>query len=75
MVHESEDVLHAALPEQQIGCGWVVVEETVTTKVLGLTVKRDERQFERQLFYCCPGETNPDPQCYQAEWLYRGDNQ
>ncbi len=57
----------------QAGCGWVAVDETVRVKFFGLVVSQDVRQFERSLFYCCPGETEPEPRCYQADWYHRSE--
>ena len=61
------------LPKAQNGCGWVVVNEKTITHVLGIRLKTDVRQFERSLFYCCPGDNKPNPKCYQADWFYRSD--
>ncbi len=63
----------AGLPAEQAGCGWVAVDETVRTRLFGLTLKQDSRQFERSLFYCCPGATDPDPRCYQTDWFHRSE--
>ncbi len=65
--------LHNQLPKAQNGCGWVVVKDIKTKKLFGLTLSRNVRHFERALFYCCPGDTGPDPKCYQADWYYRDD--
>jgi hypothetical protein len=48
-------------------CGWVVVNETETTKFLGITLDSYVRQYDESLFYCCPGEGDL-PSCRQAEW-------
>ena len=72
IVPESNVSLHEnGLPAEQNGCGWVVVEEENSTKLFGLTLNKSVRHFERALFYCCPGESDPDPKCYQADWYYR----
>ena len=59
------------LPSKQNGCGWMVVEEEIETKLLMLSLGRKARQFNKALFYCCPGESGPDPVCYETKWLER----
>jgi len=55
------------------GCGWVGVDQVVSTTVLGLIpISSTVRQFDEALFYCCPGSEFNEPVCYQAEWLERG---
>ena len=73
VAEENVSMHNTGLPQAQNGCGWVVVHEKQTMHFFGLPLKTDVRQFERALFYCCPGESNPDPKCYQADWFYRGD--
>ena len=51
----------------------MAVSEKTVKQILGIRIKTDERQFERALFYCCPGEEGPDPKCYQTDWFYRGE--
>jgi len=51
-------------------CGWVVVDEVMKTKFLGLTLSSYVRQFNDALFYCCPGESKA-PACLQADWTMR----
>ena len=70
---ENVSMHQAGLPKAQNGCGWVVVSEEKTTKLFFVPVNTEARQFERALFYCCPGDTEPDPKCYQADWFYRSD--
>ena len=48
-------------------CGWVVVNETETTKFLGLTLDSYVRHYDESLFYCCPGEATL-PSRRQAAW-------
>ena len=73
MAEGDVEIHQAGLPKAQIGCGWVTVDEKVVTKFFGLPISTNVRQFERALFYCCPGESDPDPRCYQADWFYRSD--
>ena len=68
---ENVEMHQAGLPKAQNGCGWVVVSEQKTTKVRFVPVNTAARQFERALFYCCPGDAEPNPKCYQADWFYR----
>ena len=72
IVVEDNLPLHTSgLPKLQTGCGWVVVDEIIKKKFLGLTVSKKARHFERALFYCCPGSSKPEPKCFQADWYYR----
>ena len=73
VAEENVPMHQSGLPQEQNGCGWVVVDEKHITQLFGLRIKTNVRQFERSLFYCCPGETGPDPKCYQADWFYRSD--
>ena len=50
-------------------CSWVQVSETNTVTFLGLTLSEEVRQFNKQLFFCCPGENLDQPKCYQAGWF------
>ena len=59
------------LPKEQIGCGWVTVGETEVSKIFGITLQSKVRQFDRSLFYCCPGDDKINPGCYQADWFFR----
>ncbi len=68
---EHTEIYKGKLPAAQTGCGWIVVNESSATKFLGLTLDSYVRQFDDSLFYCCPGEANPNPVCYQAKWLQR----
>ncbi len=68
---ENTAIYKDKLPIAQTGCGWVVVNETSVTKFIGLTIDSYVRQFDDALFYCCPGETMPDPVCHQARWRER----
>ncbi len=72
VVAENVPLHSAGLPESQVGCGWVVVQEKTVTRFMGMPLGSDVRQFEKSLFYCCPGESTPDPRCYQAVWYARG---
>ena len=56
------------LPAAQAGCGWVAVDDVKTLKILGIPLREEPRQFSRQLYYCCPGENEPQPTCYRAIW-------
>jgi hypothetical protein len=62
----------AAAPKGPVeaDCGWVVVDEVMKTKFLGLTLSSYVRQFNDALFYCCPGESKT-PACQQADWTMR----
>jgi hypothetical protein len=53
------------------GCGWVGVDQVVSTTILGLPISSTTRQFDKGLFYCCPGKEFDEPVCYQAEWMER----
>ena len=57
------------LPSQQSGCGWVTVDETMSTKFLMLNLGTTSRQYNKSLYYCCPGESKPEPICYQTQWV------
>ena len=50
-------------------CSWVQVNEINTVTFLGLTLNEEVRQFNKQLFFCCPGENLDQPKCYQAGWF------
>ena len=71
VVAENVPLHQEGLPEPQNGCGWVVVNERKVTHFLGIRLNTEVRHFERALFYCCPGDEDPDPRCYQADWFYR----
>lgn len=59
------------VPSQQKGCGWMSVEEEIETKILMLSMGKKARQFNKSLFYCCPGTSGPEPVCYETQWLER----
>ena len=71
VIDENVQMHSEGLPDSQIGCGWVVVQEKTVTRLFGVPLSTDERQFEESLFYCCPGTADPDPRCYQAIWYAR----
>jgi len=56
------------LPEVQVGCGWVAVDDIKVLKFFGIPLRVEPRQFGRQLYYCCPGADEPQPTCYRALW-------
>ena len=56
-------------PVEQVGCGWTIVDETYKTKIFGLKVSSTPRQYNKSLYYCCPGKTDPEPICYQTQWV------
>ena len=63
------DIEPFAAPAPQTGCGWVTVDETYSTKFLGLKLGSTSRQYNKSLYYCCPGESQPEPICYQTQWV------
>ena len=72
VVMEENVPMHTeGLPPSHTGCGWVAVQEQAKVTFLGIPLKTDVRQFERALFYCCPGDEGPDPKCYQTDWFFR----
>ena len=56
-------------PVQQQGCGWVTVDEEFATGILMLKFGATSRQYNKSLYYCCPGANNPEPICYQSQWV------
>ena len=74
VVGEGAVAMHKdGLPKAQNGCGWVTVSDKEVTSIFGITIQSKVRQFERSLFYCCPGDVKVDPRCYQADWFFRGN--
>lgn len=65
---EVADLHSAGLPESHIGCGWVYAQESAHTKLFMMTLGTRSLSYDQSLFYCCPGEEEPDPKCYQAMW-------
>ena len=57
------------VPVQQEGCGWILVDETFATQFLGFKMGATSRQYNKSLYYCCPGDSNPEPICYQSQWV------
>jgi len=56
-------------PVEQVGCGWTIVDESLETKFLMLDLGKTTRQYNKSLYYCCPGKSNPEPICYQSQWV------
>lgn len=58
--------------EQENQCGWVQVNEVQTKSILNIPISLTPRQFDRQLYYCCPGpKDKPEPVCYQSKWVVK----
>ena len=66
--HKLEAAPHE-VPVQQAGCGWVTVDESLSAKFLMLKLGGTTRQYNKSLYYCCPGHRNPEPICYQTQWV------
>ena len=58
-------------PVEQTGCGWMLVDEKSKVKFAGITINKSERQFDKTLYYCCPGANEADPICYQTQWVVK----